>query len=81
MSKVKGHGDDIREALDTLDSDIKAFQEEVNVCADERMGRMERRTSTIDRNVLRVNLVADDIKEELESMFSSPRSRLLLTTY
>lgn len=67
VSKVKGHSDDIREALDTLESDIKAFQDEVHVCADERMGRMDRRTSTIDRNVLRVNLVADDIKEKLES--------------
>jgi hypothetical protein len=41
LSKMKGHGGDIKEALKLLDTSITHFQEEVKVCSELRLGRIE----------------------------------------
>lgn len=44
MHKAKGRGDDIKNALDALDSSIVGFQEEIECCAQQRFGRIEENT-------------------------------------
>jgi hypothetical protein len=41
VSKAKGHGDDIKDALASLDKALKYFKEEIEVCSQQRFGRMD----------------------------------------
>ncbi|KAH7309947.1 hypothetical protein BKA65DRAFT_168017 [Rhexocercosporidium sp. MPI-PUGE-AT-0058] len=60
-SKVKGRSSQIRCALDDLDNSIAGFQEEIGVCAQMRMGRIEENT---DKLVVQVT----EMKAGYESM-------------
>ncbi|KAH7303070.1 hypothetical protein B0I35DRAFT_517535 [Stachybotrys elegans] len=41
VKKIKGHGDSIKEAIESVGEKVTEFQEQVNICAQLRLGRIE----------------------------------------
>ena len=58
-AKIKGHGSDLEEALAALDDNISKFQVEVEVCAQQRMGRIEYNGNT-------TNMMLASLKKNIE---------------
>jgi hypothetical protein len=49
MTKLKGQGGDVKEAVEEFGIKVTEFQEEVDICAQLRLGRMEDDQKTIIR--------------------------------
>ncbi|OCL12018.1 hypothetical protein AOQ84DRAFT_421489 [Glonium stellatum] len=75
ISKIKGNGSDIMDALEELDTSITQFREEVEVCAQQRMGRIEETGRDSNRVLMDVAAILE------ERLHQTVHERLQATVY
>ena len=69
--KLKGHADKVRDALELLGERIAEFQTEVDICAQERMGRIEEQIDRVAGTVGRVEQTIDTLKTAASEVMES----------
>lgn len=69
LTKVKGHGTDIEEAIRLLGERINDFQSEVDLCTQQKFGQTYTNVIRIDGNVLDILKSTAKIQDTLDRYF------------